>query len=184
MRDHRASHWFVVGLTGTLFALLMLALAAPVAADGSTLVTTLPGQDPNAPIQVVSSPGFINTGTAVNPADVIVNNGGAFCTATACYPAGTVCTVNGCTVPFFNGGCTINGCVVPNCVVNGVNFCAAPFCTVYGCNTLGYTAAGPIVAIDANGHTIVYDVRGGTYDTYTQGPNGKYCETDGGNTCP
>lgn len=161
---NRISRWFIAGITGTLFAIIML---APVAADG--LVTVIPGQDPNAPIQVVSSPGFVNNQTATIPANI--NNGFAFCTANACYPAGTVCTVNGCGIPTI-GVCNVAGC--------GISVCA-----VYGCGggNLGVTAAGPIVGIDGNGNPIVYDVRGGSYDTYTRDANGRVCEADSRGNC-
>jgi len=193
MRDSRVSRWFAAGITGTLFAIIMLAMAAPVAADG--LVTTIPGQDPNAPIQVVSSPGFVNNGTATNPVNgVAISNGvnyctngacneNVICTQNACYPSGTICTTTGCGVPF-GGVCYVNGCVTANpiCTING---CVTPAynCTVYGCGTLGVTAAGPIVGVDANGNTIVYDVRGGSYDTYTRDANGRVCEADSRGNC-
>ncbi|MCA1667724.1 MAG: hypothetical protein LC793_10110 [Thermomicrobia bacterium] len=178
MRVSRISRWFAAGIAGTLFAILMLALAAPVAAD--SLVTTIPGQDPSSNVIVVASPGFIANGLAANPANIFVNNGVPFCTAVACFPPGTVCTDAGCTVPFF-GGCPATGCATPICTAQG---CFLPTCTIYGCSILGYTAAGPIVGFDGSGHAIVYDVRGGTYDTYTIGSDGKYCEIDGGETCP
>lgn len=191
MRGNCVRRWFAAGITGMLFAIIMLALAAPVAADGGTLVTPLPGQDPNAPIQVVSSPGFVNNGTATNPITTnIINsinngiNGNVVCTANACFPVGTVCTVNGCGIPINGGVCTFNGCAVSNCVVNG---CVVPVvngaCSISGCGTLGYTAAGPIVGVDNNGNPIVYDVRGGGFDTYTRGPNGIVCEADSTGNC-
>ncbi len=43
MRNSRVRRWFAAGITGTLFAIIMLALASPVAADGGTLVTRIPG---------------------------------------------------------------------------------------------------------------------------------------------
>ena len=178
MRNSRMSRWFAAGITGTLFALLMLALAAPVAADG--LVTRVPGQDPNSNVIVVSSPAYANNGTAAIPANI--NNGFSYCTANACYPPGGVCTVAGCGTPIYYGGCTVNGCAVPNCAVTA---CVAPAanCNAYGCGTLGYTAAGPIVAVDNNGNPVVYDVRGGTFDTYTTSPNGVVCEADSTGAC-
>lgn len=187
MRDNRFSRWFAAGITGTLFAIIMLTMAVPVAADG--LVTVIPGQDPNANVIVVSSPGYVNNGTATIPANI--NNGFAFCTANACYPAGTVCTVNGCGIQT-TGVCNVAGCGVPVCAVNG---CFGPTCTVYGCVTntcgiygcgggnLGVTAAGPIVGIDGNGNPVVYDVRGGSYDTYTRDANGRVCEADSRGNC-
>lgn len=197
MRNNRLSRWFAAAITGTLFAILMLALTAPVAADGGGLVTTLPGQDANSNIIVVSSPGYINNGTAVNPINGTTINGttisgttvctdpscGAVCTANACYPAGTVCTVNGCGIPINGGGCTIYGCVGGTCAVNGCVTTVNGTCSVYGCGTLGYTAAGPIVGVDPNGNPIVYDVRGGGYDTYTRAPNGQLCEADSTGAC-
>ena len=164
MRNSRLSRWFAAGITGTLFAILMLALAAPVAADG--LVTRIPGQDPNSNVIVVSSPAYANNGTAAIPPNI--NNGFAFCTANACYPAGTV--IQG------NVGCTVAGCFPAGAVIQGQ-------CAVNGCGTLGYTAAGPIVAVDNNGNPIVYDVRGGTFDTYTTSPNGVVCEADSTGAC-
>jgi hypothetical protein len=186
MRDHRVRRWFAAGIAGTLFAIIMLALAAPVAADGNTLVTLLPGQDPNAPIQVVASPGFVNNGTATNPITTnVINaaNGNVVCTANACYPVGTVCTTVNCGFPVYGGGCTIYGCVAAGCTVNGCIPTVNGACSVYGCGTLGYTAAGPIVGVDNNGNPIVYDVRGGGYDTYTRGPNGLLCEADSSGNC-
>lgn len=185
MRGHRSriSRWFVAGITGTLFAIIML---APVAADG--LVTVVPGQDANSSIIVVSSPGFVNNGTAAVPANI--NNGFAFCTVNACYPAGTVCTVNDCGIPT-TGVCNVAGCGVPVCAVNGcfgptctVNGCIANTCAIYGCGgNLGVTAAGPIVGVDGNGNPIVYDVRGGSFDTYTRDKNGQVCEADSRGQC-
>lgn len=153
MRETHVRRWFAAGITGTLFAILMLALAAPVAADSSTLVTPLPGQNPNSNIIVVASPGFINNGTATNP----LVNGGLSCNVNACYPPGTVCTIYGCGIP-----------------ATGVG----PTCTVYSCGTLGYTAAGPIVGQLPNGVLIVAGYDGNTY-MYTFNPTtGKYVETD------
>ncbi len=131
----------------------------------------------------MSSPGYVNNGTAAIPPNI--NNGNAFCTANACYPAGGVCTVAGCGAQFVNGGCNVYGCgaqfVNGGCTVYG---CGVPTnCSVYGCGTLGYTAAGPIVGVDGNGNPIVYDVRGGSFDTYTRGPNGVLCEADSAGNC-
>ncbi len=198
MRVSQARRWFATSITGTLFAILMLVLAVPVAADGGGLVTQPAGQSGNS-IVYVSSPGFVNTGTAVNP----INNGGNFCTDPSCgvtingqtvtfvngQPVvfvngqpffvnnnnGFFCNVaNGCGVPINYGGCTFNGCIGPG--FNGN-------CAAGGCGTLGYTAAGPIVGIDQNGNPIVYDVRGGSLDTYTRGPNGVLCEADSRGNC-
>ncbi|MHB8646604.1 MAG: hypothetical protein ACYDAR_12520 [Thermomicrobiales bacterium] len=91
---------FAAGITGMLFAIIMLALAAPVAADG--LVTPLGGQDPNSNVVVVASPGFINTGTATFP----LPNGGIVCADPTC--GGTVV-------------CNVNGCFVPTCAVFACN---------------------------------------------------------------
>jgi hypothetical protein len=179
----------------------MLALAAPVAADG-TLVTQPPGQSGNS-IVYVSSPGFVNNGTAVNP--VSGSNActdpscGAtlVCNAGLCYSAGSACAVNGCGIPNY-GICTVAGCGIPNygtCTVAGcgipnygtctVNGCVAPAygCDVNTCGALGYTAAGPIVGVTGNGNIIVYDVRGGTYDTYGRDASGRLCETDSNGSC-
>ncbi|MDQ6833163.1 MAG: hypothetical protein M3008_07175, partial [Chloroflexota bacterium] len=98
---------------------------------------------------------------------------------------GGFCNFNGCGIPINYGGCTFNGCA-------GQFFGAGQFygggqfygnCVVGGCGTLGYTAAGPIVGIDQNGNPIVYDVRGGSLDTYTRGPNGVLCEADSRGNC-
>ncbi len=176
MRDSQARRWFATGITGTLFAILMLVLAAPVAADGGGLVTQPAGQSGNS-IVYVSSPGFVNTGTAVNP----INNGGNFCSDPSCGV-----TINGQTVTFVNGQPVVFVNGQPFFVNNGQffqnvggfapgNFCGGGFC--------GYTAAGPIVGIDQNGNPIVYDVRGGSLDTYTRGPNGVLCEADSRGNC-
>lgn len=182
MRNFRMSRWFAAGITGTLFAILMLAMAAPVGAEG--LVTRIPGQDPNSNVIVVTSPAYANNGTATIPANI--NNGYAYCTANACYPAGTViqgntvCTAVACypagTVIQGNTICTVAACYPAGTLIQGQ-------CTVYGCGTLGYTAAGPIVGVDNNGNPIVYDVRGGSFDTYTTGPNGVVCEADSTGAC-
>lgn len=204
MRDSQVRRWFASGITGTLFAILMLALAAPVAADGG-LVTQPAGQGGNS-IVYVTSPGFANNGTAVNPINNgSVNNGingcidascggNAVCTVNFCYPAGTICTVNGCGIPNNGFVCDPNfGCGVPINYGNGVpiNYgnCAFTGCAgqIYGNGvgggTLGYTAAGPIVGVDQFGNPIVYDVRGGSFDTYTRGPNGQVCEADSNGNC-
>ncbi len=188
MRDNRMRRWFAAGITGTLFAILMLALAAPVAADG-TLVTQPPGQGGNS-IVYVSSPGFVNNGTAVNPVNgtnacTDSTCGGTFaCNAGFCYPVGTACAVNGCGIPYY-GTCAVVGCGVPyygTCTLNG---CIAPAygCDVTTCGNLGYTAAGPIVGVASNGNIIVYDVRGGSYDTYGRDASGRLCETDSTGAC-
>ncbi len=202
MRDSQVRRWFAAGITGTLFAILMLALAAPVAADGG-LVTQPAGQDGNS-IVYVTSPGFANNGTAVNPINNGVANGingcidascggNVVCTVNTCFPAGTVCNVNGCGIPNNGVFCNVNGCSIPNNGVfcNVVNGCGVPInvgqfngnCAAGGCGTLGYTAAGPIVGIDQNGNPIVYDVRGGGYDAYTRGPNGQLCVADSRGNC-
>lgn len=174
MRENRVRRWFAAGVTGTLFAILMLAVAAPVAADG-TLVTPIPGQDAQAPIQVVSSPGFVNNGTATNPITNTTING---------QP---ITFVNGQAVTFVNGQPVtfVNGQPV---FVNGGQFFFAnpgffvPGATCFG-GFCGYTAAGPIVGVDGNGSTLVYDVRGGSVDAYTRGPNGILCEADSTGNC-
>ncbi len=195
MRDSQTRRWFAAGITGTLFVVLMLALAVPVAADGSGLVTQPAGQGGNS-IVYVSSPGFVNNGTAVNPISCGDPSCGvnAVCTANACYPAGTVCTINGCGIPTNGGFCDTNfGSAVPINYGNGVPINYGG-CSFSGCagqffgnvaqgGTLGYTAAGPIVGIDQNGNPIVYDVRGGSLDTYTRGPNGVLCEADSRGNC-
>ncbi|MGI8689993.1 MAG: hypothetical protein ACR2M3_15555 [Thermomicrobiales bacterium] len=192
MRDSQVRRWFAAGITGTLFAILMLALAAPVAADGSGLVTQPAGQAGNS-IVYVSSPSFVNNGTSVNPISCADPSCGvnAVCTANACYPAGTICTLNGCGIPNNGVYCNVTyGCGVPVNYAGGVpiNYggCAFTGCVgqIYGNGgTLGYTAAGPIVGVDQNGNPIVYDVRGGSFDTYTRGPNGQVCEADSNGNC-
>jgi hypothetical protein len=180
--------WFAVGITGTLFAMLMLALAVPVAADG-TLVTQPPGQAGNS-VVYVSSPGFVNNGTAVNPVNGNVTcadatcGGALVCNGGLCYSAGAVCAVNGCAVPNY-GVCAVVGCGIPNNGVCAVNGCVAPAygCDVTTCGNLGYTAAGPIVGYAPNGDLIVYDVRGGDYETIGRDTNGRYCETDSTGAC-
>lgn len=190
MRDSQMHRWFTAGITGTLFAILMLALAAPVAADGG-LVTQPAGQDGNS-IVYVTSPGFANNGTAVNPINNGVNNGinGCFDPSCGAIPNnGVFCNANGCGTLNNGGFCDPNfGCGVPinfgGCAINGG--CFGQFfgnCAAGGCGTLGYTAAGPIVGIDQNGNPIVYDVRGGSLDTYTRGPNGQVCEADSRGNC-
>lgn len=182
MRDNHVRRWFAAGITGTLFAILMLALAAPVAADGGTLVTQPAGQDGNS-IVYVSSPGFVNNGTAVNPVNGALTCtdatcGGTFvCNAGFCYPTGTACTVYGCGIPNY-GVCNVYGCGIP--YYGGVPTAG---CNVYACGSLGVTAAGPIVGVDGNGNIIVYDVRGGTYDTYTRDASGRLCEADSTGNC-
>jgi hypothetical protein len=184
MRGNRVRRWFAAGITGTLFAIMMLALAAPVAADGGTLVTPLPGQDPNAPIQVVSSPGFVNNGTATNPFTGTTINGQ------------TVAVVNGQPVTFINGQpiTFVNGQPVifingqPVFVNNGQFFFTNPGVSIPGgvCvgGVCGFTAAGPIVGFDNNGNPIVFDARGGGgFDAYTRGPNGVVCEADSTGNC-
>ncbi|MDQ2786457.1 MAG: hypothetical protein M3Y58_15815 [Chloroflexota bacterium] len=195
MRNSQMRRWFAAGITGTLFVMLMLALAAPVAADGNGLVTQPAGQGGNS-IVYVTSPGFANNGTAVNPITCADPSCGtnAVCTANACYPAGTVCDANGCGIPNNGVFCNVaNGCGVPinygNCAFYG---CAGQVygpgqiygnCAAGGCGTLGYTAAGPIVGVDNNGNPIVYDVRGGSFDTYTRAANGQVCEADSHGNC-
>jgi len=197
MRNSQMRRWFAAGITGTLFVVLMLALAAPVAADGNGLVTQPAGQGGNS-IVYVTSPGFANNGTAVNPINNGVNNGingcidascggNVVCTANACFPAGTICTINGCGIPNNGGFCDPNfGCGVPinfgGCAINGGCF-GQFFGNVAQGGTLGYTAAGPIVGIDQNGNPIVYDVRGGSLDTYTRAANGQVCEADSRGNC-
>ena len=183
MRENRVRRWFAAGVTGTLFALIMLAVAAPVSADGGTLVTTIPGQDPQAPIQVVASPGFVSNGTAVNPITNTTLNG-----QPVTFVNGQPVTfVNGQTITFVNGQPVtfVNG--QPVFVNNGQFFFTNPgffvpgtFC---GGGVCGFTEAGPIVGIDGNGNPIVYDVRGGSLDTYTRAPNGQLCEADSTGNC-
>lgn len=171
----RVSRWLAAGVTGALFAMLMLALASPVAADGGTLVTPLPGQDPNAPIQVVASPGFVTTGTATNPITGTTING----QTVAVVNGQPVVIVNGQPITFINGQPVFvnNGQFFftnPGVFVPGA-FCGGGFC--------GFTEAGPIIGIDGNGNPIVYDVRGGGFDVYTRGPNGQICEADSAGNC-
>ena len=187
MRDSQMRRWFAAGITGTLFVVLMLVLAVPVAADGNGLVTQPAGQGGNS-IVYVTSPGFANNGTSVNPISCGDPSCGvnAVCTANACFPTGTICTINGCGIPNNGGFCDPNfGCGVPinfgGCTFSG---CAGQFFgNVAQGGTLGYTAAGPIVGIDQNGNPIVYDVRGGSLDTYTRAANGQVCEADSRGNC-
>ncbi|GEM_PF-3778626 len=150
MRNNRVGRWFAAGVIGTLFTIIMLALASPVTASG--LVTPLAGQDPNSNVIVVSSPGFINNVTAVNP----VTNGANFCTDPTC--GGTfVCNANGCVVPTCATfacnrlGYTATGPIIDQ-LPNGVLVVAG-----YDGNIYHYTfdpTTGKYVETDANGNPL------------------------------
>ena len=45
------------------------------------------------------------------------------------------------------------------------------------------TQAGPVVGYGPNGSILVYDVRGGTIDAYSQDANGNLCEADSNGNC-
>jgi len=158
MKISRVRRWFATGVTGALFGLMLAVSAGPVAADG--LVTVVPGQDPNAPIQVVTSPGYVQTGAAAIPGAATTVNGTVLVNGQYYYvnPGGQY-------VPYYPGA----GYFLP-----GVG-CGGGLC--------GYTAAGPIVGFDGNGSTLVYDVRGGTVDAYTNDANGRVCEADSHGNC-
>jgi hypothetical protein len=182
----RVHRWFGVGLTGALFAIMAVVSVGPVAADG--LVTTVPGQDPNSPVQVVSSPGFVQNGTAQVPSGV---NGGLYGSpyyyggayyGNVGYPVGAV-PVNG-GYYYFNGqyydanGNVVSG--VPTGVVPVGAYPGYPYVGYCGyAGSCGVTAAGPIVGYNGNGSILVQDASNGDVDTYVVDPNsGKYCETD------
>jgi hypothetical protein len=181
----RVHRWFGVGLTGALFAIMAVVSVGPVAADG--LVTTVPGQDPNSPVQVVSSPGFIQNGTAQVPNGVNGGlygqyyYGGQYYYSTPGLPAGAY-PVNG-GYYFFNGqyydanGNLVSG--VPAGVVPVGTYPGYPYGGYCGVSC-GVTAAGPIVGYNGNGQILVQDASNGDVDSYVFDPNsGKYCETDG-----
>lgn len=164
----RVRHLLAAGLTGTLFVLMLALGAGAVSADG--LVTVVPGQDPNAPIQYVSSPGFVQNGAAVLPGTVLGNGQ-------------TVYIVNG--QYYYAGGVPVAGYYGPGYGFYGPGFVYNGYTGNCGFAYCGYTAAGPIVGYDAHGNPIVYDALGGngTLDTYTTGPNGAVCEADSTGKC-
>ncbi|MGI8856838.1 MAG: hypothetical protein ACR2JW_13895 [Thermomicrobiales bacterium] len=174
MKSGRVHRWFGAGLTGALFALMLAASAGSVAADG--LVTPIPGQDPQAPIQYVASPGFFQNGTAQ-------------------IPPGAATTLNGQAYYYYNGQYYYTNPGVPTGAtlingqyyfvngqyydVNGNPITGAPFGQYggfcgFGC---GVTAAGPIVGATNNGATLVYDPTTGDIDPYVIGANG-FCAAD------
>jgi hypothetical protein len=184
----RVHRWFGVGLTGALFAIMAVVSVGPVAADG--LVSPVPGQDPQSPVQVVSSPGFIQNGTAQVPTGI---NGGLYGSP---YYGGQYYYYGGPALPpgaywvnaqyyYLNGlyydvnGNLVSGVpfgVVPVGAIPGYAY--AGYCGIGG--ACGITAAGPIVGYNGNGQILVQDARTGDVDSYTIDPNsGKYCETDG-----
>jgi hypothetical protein len=156
------------GLTGTLFVLMLAFSAGAVSADGN-FVTVVPGQDPNAPIQYVASPGFVQNGSAVLPGTVLGNGQTVYIVNGQYYYANGTLVSGG----YYGPG----GFYGPGFIYNGnVGNCGLAFC--------GYTSAGPIVGFDAHGNPIVYDASGsGTFDTYTTGPNGGICEADSAGKC-
>lgn len=186
MKRGRVRRWFGAGLTGAMFVLMLAVSVGPVAA-ADPLVVPVPGQDPQSPIQVVTSPQF-GTGQlpgTVQTGGVPVNtqyyyNGQYYYTGGV--PVGAV-PVNG-QYFYYNGqyydanGNPISGVPVgvTPIVVGGVPGFYGGFCNYGG--YCGLTAAGPIVGYTNNGTTIVQDARTGDLDTYVIGSNGKYCEAD------
>ncbi len=189
MSNTRMRRWLMAGMTGALVALTLVLGAGSVAADTTNnantgLVQRFPGQDAQSPIQVVSSPGFVQSGTQANPfTGQVVNSAGQ---VVQYAPANNGNCAAGCGYygpgyygPGYGypvGGYYYGGYGYP---VNGVTYgpgaCGAGYC--------GYAAAGPIVGYDAHGNPIVYDVRGGTFDTYTTDKNGRVCEADSQGNC-
>lgn len=179
MKSMHMRRWIATGMTGALFALVAALGAGPVAADGNgagqPLVQPYPGQDPQSPIQVVSSPGFVQTGTQANPITGQVNvgngvqvpiNGGFVGTGVPYYPGNVYAGV-----PYYPGYVYPNGTYYNPGYINQNG------------GTFGYTQAGPIIGYDGNGAALVYDVRGGTVDRYVTGPDGKYCEANSAGQC-
>jgi hypothetical protein len=180
----RMHRWFGVGLTGALFALMAVVSVGPVAADG--LVTTVPGQDPNSPVQVVASPGFVQSGAAQVPNGV--NGGlygspysyGGYYYGNQGYPVGAV-PING-QYYYYNGQYyNANGSVITGVPVGvpgyGYGYGYGGLCGYAG--SCGVTAAGPIVGYNGNGSILVQDAGNGDVDPYVVDPKtGKYCEAD------
>ncbi len=167
MKSVQMRRWIATGMTGALFALVAALGAGPVAADGNgagqPIVQPYPGQDPQSPIQVVSSPGFVQNGTQANPI------------------TGQITTANGVQVPI-NGGLVGNGIPYnPGFIYQNIAF--NPGFIYQNSGVYGYTQAGPIVGYDANGAALVYDVRGGTVDRYVTSPDGRYCEANSAGQC-
>lgn len=166
----RVRRFFAAGVTGVL---IMLVSAGAVAADG--LTTPIPGQDPNAPVQVVTTPGFTQTGTATNP---FTFNGNGVTTNQTVIVNGQYFFVDasGQYIPYY-----------ANNVGFGNGFGYGCGVTVYcgGNGNFGYTAAGPIIGFDQNGNPLVRDIRGGgtSVDAYTRDANGRVCEADSRGDC-
>ena len=182
-----ARRWFAAGMTGALFTLVMALGAGPVAAvspGGQPLVQPYPGQDQQSPIQVVSSPGYVQTGTQANPINgqvingqtVVTTNGGYVYPGYPGYPGGVAYGPGG--VVYGPGGVVYG----PGGVAYGPGGVAYGPGVCYGGNC-GYTAAGPIVGYDANGSALVYDVRAGTVDPYTTDKNGRICPATSSGAC-
>ncbi len=164
MKNSRVRRWLAAALTGSVFALILVVGAGPVAADG--LVTVVPGQDPQSPVQVVTSPGYVQSGAAAVP--------------------GSATSINGTPLVYNNGTVVVGvnqGVYYPG--YTGFVGYAGYYAPGYSCGggVCGYTAAGPIVGYDGNGSTLVYDVRGGSVDAYTTDASGRVCEADSFGHC-
>ena len=177
--------WFGAGLSGAMFVLMLALSVAPVAA-ADPLVVPVPGQDPQSPVQVVTSPQF---GTGQLPGAVqtgfVPANGQYFYNGQFYSTGGVPVGVSG-QYYFANGqyydanGNLVSGVPtgVTPIVVGGGGFPGyyGGFCGYYG--NCGLTAAGPIAGVTQNGAVIVRDARTGDFDTYVVCSNGKYHEAD------
>jgi hypothetical protein len=159
---------------------MLVVSVGPVAADG--LVTTVPGQDPNSPVQVVSSPGFVQSGAAQVPTGI---NGGLYGSSYfygGQYYGNVGYPVNG-GYYYFNGqyydasGNVVSGVptgVVPTGAYPGYSYGVCGYA-----GSCGVTAAGPIVGYSGNGAILVQDASNGDIDPYVVDPKtGKYCSAD------